>query len=121
MKNSNENVPEAWDMSCLKPPIAIANILIDHSLLISITPSVVQLWWCVCGVQWVILMDVKEDTEGLISLKTTKKNEEYSHKVQICITSISVCLLQLLNTAYMHADQFNSISTVCLDFMSSQL
>jgi hypothetical protein len=86
------------------PPIAIANILVDHSLLISIAPSVIQLWWCVHGVQWVILMDIEENAEGLMSLKTNKKNKEHSHKVQICITSISPCLLQLLNAAHMHTD-----------------
>ena len=69
----------------LSPPIAI---LIDHSFLISITPSVIQLWWCVSGVQWVVLMDIKEDTEELISLKTNKKNKKHGHKVQICITSV---------------------------------
>ena len=46
--------------------------------LISIALSVVQLWWCVHGMQWVVLMDVEEDPKGLISLKTNKKNKEYS-------------------------------------------
>ena len=54
--------------------------------------------------QWVVLMDIEEDTKGLISLKTNKKNEEYSDQVAICITSVSLCILQLLNAAHMHAD-----------------